>query len=677
MKPWRILAVTFTNKAAREMTERVEKLLGIPAEGLWIGTFHGICVRILRREAQRWGFRRDFTIYDRDDQLAAVRKAMREFGIRKDRLNPNHVLTIIGRAKSDFVDAEELEKRLHGPDAPLIRDVYRRYGELLKAAGAFDFDDLLVKPVEMFRAHPESLADWQRRFSHILVDEYQDTNRTQYLLVRLLSGDSPHVTVVGDDDQSIYSWRGANVKNILGFESDFKNVKTYRLEQNYRSTRTILAAANAVVANNRNRMRKKLWTDGPAGDKVRLYECLSDMDEAERVIASIEKERETRGRRLSDAVILYRTNAQSRPFEDVLRRRGLPYVIVGGLRFYERKEIKDILAYLRIVANPDDAVSFTRAVTTPKRGIGDRTIEKLEALAKEKGVDLIAAAGLARETIGGAAGNKLREFHDVIAPLVEMRWDAGLAELGTALVEAIGYERHLEEEFPENHEDRMNNVRELVTAMGEFENLAETDNLSAFLAEVSLMADVDAWSGDSDVVTLMTLHSAKGLEFPSVYIVGVEKGLFPLPQSFESDGELEEERRLFYVGITRARERLHVSYAVSRMRFGSHSGGASLFVAELPEDLLDFESSDRYAVRSGPVRNQPVTRTMEFEDYSQETPDDGESSPFPIGMYVRHPKFGRGKVTACSGSGEKTVLTISFAGTVKNIMPAYVRLVPA
>ncbi|MFC1693945.1 ATP-dependent helicase [Candidatus Latescibacterota bacterium] len=677
IKPWHILAVTFTNKAAREMASRAEKLLNMSAEGLWIGTFHGICVRILRREAERWGFRRNFTIYDRDDQLTVVKKIMREMGLKKDRLNPSFALGIIGKSKNDFVSPDELHNHVSGPDAGLYVTIYDRYEALLRAAGAFDFDDLLKRPVEMFGKDSDALHRWQSRFKHILVDEYQDTNRTQYLLIKLLTGDTRNVTVVGDDDQSIYSWRGADIQNILGFERDFKEVKTIRLEENYRSTGTILRAANAVVANNKGRMAKKLRTQRPEGSPVKIIECWNDRDEAERVIRSIENEMNDTGRTLSDFVILYRTNAQSRSFEDVLMRRSISYKIVGGLKFYERKEVKDILAYLRFISNPDDTVSFARAVGVPKRGIGEKTLDKLEKYASEKDVSFMNALGAVHEITSGAMLNKLKEFHDTLISVSDMKSKKRLGEIVEALIEAIRYEDYLKKEYPDNFIERMANVDELISAMDEFENTTEDNDLSAYLANVSLIADVDLWDDHAGVLTLMTLHSAKGLEFPSVYIAGVERGLFPLPQSFEDNRQLEEERRLFYVGITRAEERVTISFADSRPRHGSFSGGASMFIEELPKEVLDFDRPEPATTWVKHLRNRPVRRVMEFEDYSQELTDFDESTPFHIGSYVRHPTFGRGRVLDSSGSGEDMKLTIQFGSETKKIMVKYARLAPA
>ena len=676
IKPWRILAVTFTNKAAREMASRVERLLNMPVQNLWIGTFHGICARILRMEADNWGFRRDFTIYDEDDQIRLIKKALKELGIPKDVLHPSRVKHIIRKAKNDFVTPDELIKFAYGHDIKIITRTYSRYMKLLRDAGAFDFEDLLARPVEMFMKHPESLEKWKKKFDCILVDEFQDTNRTQYLLLKLLTGKSGKITVVGDDDQSIYKWRGADIQNILGFERDFAGVKTFRLEKNYRSTGIILKAANSVVKNNKGRMAKQLWTDRPDGDRVKILECLSDTDEAERIIASIEQEKCQYGLNLKDFVILYRTNAQSRPFEDVLRRSGIKYTIVGGVRFYNRMEIKDILAYLRFLANHNDIVSFTRAITTPKRGIGTKTIEAIEKFADEKKISLFDSLGRADEICSGAMAKKVEAFYDIMKLAAEISGTSGFGNLAQKIIEKTGYEQYLEREDPDRFEDRLNNVNELITAMNEFENVTDANDLTAFLAEVSLVADVDAWDEECDVVTLMTLHSAKGLEFPSVYIAGVERGLFPLPVYVEDEADIEEERRLFYVGITRTEERLHISYALQRARYGSFSGGASMFVNELPFEVLDIESPE-YSYSKLPLRNQPVRRAMEFEDYSQELPDYEEDGLYHVGSYVRHPSFGRGRITACSGSGDRATLTIKFGAREIKIRAKYGKLVPA
>ncbi len=665
------------------MADRAEKLLNIPAKNLWIGTFHGICVRILRREAERWGFRRDFTIYDRDDQNAIVKKALKEMGLGNGPPAPGAVIKTISDAKSGGISPDEFAEFNLSPEAPLLEKLYRRYNELMREAGAFDFDDLLLVPVNMFRQDRESLEKWKNRFSYILVDEYQDTNHVQYLLMKLLNGDSGNITVVGDDDQSIYGWRGADIQNILGFEKDLKNVKTVRLERNYRSTGIILKAANAVVANNKMRMSKQLRTDEPDGAKVRVAECYNEKDEARIVLDAVASDREKNGLKLRDCVVLYRTNSQSRLFEEVLIRRGIPYVIVGGTRFYERKEIKDMLAYLRLIANPGDMVSFERAAAAPRRGIGAKTIETVERFAEQNHVSIIDALTRADEYLSAGMANKVKSFYGILKPVIDMRSKkAGLDELALEVVKKTGYEQYLKDNYPDNAEDRIDNVNELITAMGDFLNETDEDDLSSFLAEVSLVADVDRWDDSSDALTLMTMHSAKGLEFKSVYIAGVEDMLFPHPMSYETDAMLEEERRLFYVGITRAEKLLHISYALDRFRYGSFSGGASIFIDELPPGIVDFEAQQRehalpYNPKGKPDGVKSPQKTFEFEDYSQEAPEFEDSGFYRAGANVRHPKFGRGKITAVSGSGENLILTIQFGTQTKKILPKYAKLAPA
>jgi len=601
---------------------------------------------------------------------------MSETGAMGGRVTPSEALNAISRAKSDFLGPEELEERLAGPVSRVLPEIFRRYEAVLREAGAFDFDDLLLKPVKMFDRFPESLAEWRGRFDYILVDEFQDTNRTQYILMKMLTGDSGRITVVGDDDQSIYSWRGADIGNILSFERDFKNVRTFRLQRNYRSTKTIIEAANSVVANNRKRMGKKLWTENESGEPIKILECGSDRDEAEAVVRSIEREMAAHNLSPGDFVILYRTNSQSRLFEDVLIKRGIRYTIVGGVRFYDRKEVKDILAYLRLMVNPADYVSFSRAVTTPKRGIGAKTIEKLERLSSRYGIDIIEALGRAAEVVSSRKLlKKLGEFRLQLQSLRDARGKVPLDEYGKMLLETIRYMEYLREEYPGEYEERMDNVYELINAMGEFRNTEDGDALSNFLNEVTLMTDVDSWDDGKDVVTLMTLHAAKGLEFPSVYITGVEENLFPSlrSESVAAERELEEERRLFYVGMTRAEKYLHISYAALRRRFNAFSGGASMFIDELPRHLLAWETAET----PSPVKSR-ITRVLsDFEDYSQEYPEQEDVSPFAVGSYIRHPKFGRGRIEACSGSGEDLVLTVRFGSRTKKIMPNYVRLTPA
>ena len=683
VQPWKLLAVTFTNKAAREMADRIEKLLDIPVKNLWIGTFHGICLRILRYEADRWGIKKDFTIYDRDDQLSVVKRALKELNVSKDRLSPNQVLGIIGKAKSAMLTTDELAETVSGFDSEIIIKVVKKYNETLRSSGGFDFDDLLNVPVEKFRDDPETLQKWQSKFNHILVDEYQDTNRSQYLLMKMLAGDRGNITVVGDDDQSIYSWRGAVVENILSFENDFKDTKIVKLERNYRSTETILKVANEVVSRNRKRMSKKLWTDGAKGDPVKILPCYNDRDEAETVTGDIQKEQSEKGYELRDFVILYRTNAQSRSFEEVLRRRNIRYMIVGGLKFYERKEIKDILSYLKFLVNPDDIISFERSVGVPKRGLGDKTVEAIENFAVDKNTNVFEIIKDAGSYFNGSTLKKIEDYVQLMKELDSMRGKEPIDKICLSLVNKIGFEEYLMKEFPENYSERIENVHELITAMSEFANEREGDDLSVFMTEVSLMTDVDSWDDDSGALTLMTMHSAKGLEFKSVYIAGVENGLFPLPQSFEDDRQMEEERRLFYVGITRAEKNLHISYADYRERFGSFSGGPSIFLKDIPASLLDKETESKPAIDKtsfgmSKYRRQGVPEYLSSSEAERVIADDfgasGKAGVYKTGTIVSHPLFGRGKITGNSGSGDNLIYTISFSAGTKKISALYGKL---
>ena len=660
------------------MIERVERISAIPSKNFWLGTFHSICVRILRQEADRWDYPRNFTIYDRDDQISLIKKTLKRYGVSAEKMYPpSKVLHIIGRAKNNGIPPERLHETMYGDEASVYEELYRQYNESLRNSGAFDFDDLLLKPVDKFGEDKESLKKWQNRFSFILVDEYQDTNRVQYNLMRLLCGGSGNVTVVGDDDQSIYGWRGADIQNILDFESEFKGVKTIRLEQNYRSTGHILETANTVITHNRNRMRKRLWTEIPEGEKVRVYESGNEREEAQCVVDIIKKEREEKEFGLRDFAILYRTNSQSRVFEEALMKSGTPYVLVGGTRFYERKEIKDILAYLRLAANPGDTISFGRAITVPRRGIGQKTVEAIERFAENNRMTLLDSIARADEFLSPGMAAKLKIFHAILQTVNDMRGKSGLDELVMEILDRIDYETYIRDAYPDNAEDRIDNINELIGAMRDFVNETDEDNLSSFLAEVSLVSDIDGWDEKNDAVTLMTLHSAKGLEFPSVFVTGVEDRLFPLERSSETDEELEEERRLFYVGITRAKELLHVSYACSRLRYGSFSGGSSMFIDELPKQTIEFEISEPPRFDSYRQSRQQKPKIRAFEDYSQEAPDytdyDDESS-YRIGTFIRHPKFGRGKITAVSGNGDNCMLTIMFGASKKKIMAKYAKL---
>ena len=646
--PWSILAVTFTNKAANEMKGRVAKLLGRKVEGLWIGTFHSICARILRKDGHRLGYSRDFTIYDEDDRISLIRRCMNELAIPDRKVPPNAVAWRISGAKDQLVGPEEYRAVAHDFFEKNVARVYLLYQEKLLACQACDFDDLIFKTVQLFQEHPQVLVEYSKRFKHILVDEYQDTNYAQYMLVKLLSEKHRQLCVVGDDDQSIYGFRGADIRNILEFEQDFPEAKVIKLEQNYRSTQTILDCANAVVANNTGRKGKNLWTENPKGDKIVLSEAYDERDEAARVCRAIKNR--PGGESLRSHVVLYRTNAQSRALEEALRREGLPYVIVGGIKFYERKEVKDVLAYLRCLVNPEDEVSLRRIINIPGRGIGETTVMRLAAYGREQGLTLFQSLDRAGMVPGLGPGVRqaLGAFKTLLDNLRTFAGENDAEETAKRAIEAIGYLEYLKDQYPdpEEQQNRMENVYELVSAADDFCQRSEDKSLSAFLAEVSLIADIDRWDENTEVVTLMTMHNAKGLEFDHVHIVGLEDGLLPHSASLESQAELEEERRLFYVAITRARKTLDLFYARARRRYGGLLPSVpSRFLSEVPNELIRLESGG-----GGPE-----------EDVDR--PEQGR--PHVRGLRVRHPVWGLGTVVEAEGQGEDMKLTILFSGGLK------------
>ncbi len=658
--PWDILAVTFTNKAAGEMKERVATLLGRPVQGLWIGTFHSVCARLLRKDGHRLGYGRDFTIYDEDDRKSLVRKIMAELAIAERKVPVKAVTARISGAKDNLFGPERYQGTAYDPFEKEVARVYLRYQEALLRNQAMDFDDLIFNAVRLLREHPAVAAEYGDRFKHILVDEYQDTNHAQYVLVKLLAERSRNLCVVGDDDQSIYGFRGADIKNILDFERDFPDVRVVTLEQNYRSTGVILDCANAVVRNNLGRKAKKLWTENRGGEDVALRRCWDERDEADTVGRAVQRHA-AGGGSLRDCAVLYRTNAQSRALEEAMRRQSLPYVIVGGLRFYERKEVKDLLAYLKLVANPADEVSLRRIVNEPARGIGDATLLRVEAFARGQGLSLYEALRQSEAVpgLGAAARNAVRPFTRMVDMLIKERLTLDAGEILKEVVLQTGFVKALEAQYALTDEatSRVENVQELVSAAGEFCERSEDRTVAAFLAEVGLVADIDKLDPQAEAVTLMTLHNAKGLEFPQVFITGIEEGLLPHAASIESRQELEEERRLFYVGITRARERLHLSFAASRRRAGSHlPAAASRFLQELPQERLRTEAA-------GAASAPPAPAGGVADDIFGYRP----------GQPVRHPAFGAGRIVAVEGEGEDARLTIVFQGGVrKKIVAGYV-----
>jgi DNA helicase II / ATP-dependent DNA helicase PcrA len=680
--PDRILAVTFTNKAAGEMRNRITRLLDAEPSGMWIGTFHAVGARLLRRHADRLGWDRTFSIFDAEQSLRLVKSVQESVGLDPKRWSPKAIRGEISNAKNQLIDAKTFAHDNEGSFDLFVRNVAKVYPEYQKALehqNAFDFDDLLARPVELLEGSPELLERYRERFAFVLVDEYQDTNRAQFRFVELLSGDHENLMVVGDDDQSIYGWRGADIRNILDFESAFPSARVVRLERNYRSTQRILDAANLVIAENVNRKGKTLRTERAGGEPITLLEAFDENDEARWIVDEIEtRMRETPGLSYSSVAVLYRTNAQARALEDAFRREGVPYQVVGTVRFYERREIQDVLAYLRLISNPRDEVAFARVVNYPRRGVGLTTQEHLARWAAEHDASLLEAAERADEigSIRTAAARGLGRFAELIQRFSVRATQARIGELLEELIEELDLVRHLHEEGPEG-EDRARNVAELIAGAVDFDvalvqSVAEEDvdtftELDLFLQQVALVADVDRLDPDAETVTLMTLHNAKGLEFPSVFIAGMEEGLFPLGRAYDDPATLEEERRLFYVGITRAQDKLSLSWARQRRRAGDFNYNTlSSFVDAVPDELLDPRRTQRLTLMSQSTPHRTRRRAYESTEYEYEPDPEPEyginqdSPRFVKGERVVHGTFGSGSVVEISGFGRDLKVTVDF-----------------
>lgn len=668
--PGSILSMTFTNKAAGEMRTRVEDLLAMPCRGMWIGTFHALCARILRAEAQRVGLQPNFVVYDATDQLALMRRVIADQELSEKQYPAKQVRARISQEKNRMADAHVFAQRASGFYEQTVARIYRHYQEALRQNNAVDFDDLLMLTVEVLRDCPDVLVHYQSRFDYILIDEYQDTNRPQYLFAHYLAQKHQNICVVGDDDQSIYAWRGADLRNILDFETDYPRAKVIRLEQNYRSTQVILDAGNAVIRNNAGRKGKELWTDRAGGDRIRLKKCPDETEEA-RWIAGAVQDLKREGRTYRDMAVLYRTNAQSRAIEEGLRRAGLPYQIVGDVRFYERKEVKDVLAYLKLISNTRDSISFARIVNMPRRGIGDASVARLTDWAAGRGISPYDAVLKVEniEDIPDRTRRALGGFGDLIEGFRKELPTLSAGELAAHVVEGVGYLRDLDKLPPEETKLRRDNIEELLTDIEIFTEQSEDVSLDAYLRKVSLVADVDQWQDEQDAVTLMTLHSAKGLEFPVVFIAGLEDGLFPILRDEgdgSSDDALEEERRLFYVGITRAQDRLFLSYAMQRRRYdGLRWSSISRFVEEIPEDLIDgeFRISEAGATPRARHKAKPAAQ--------------GDGEAMATGAWVYHPSWGRGQILQRSGTGANAKLKVRFEeGLVKTLIARFAGLKP-
>lgn len=683
--PWNILAITFTNKAAREMRERVDKLMGEGAEDIWVSTFHALCVRILRRNAERIGYERAFNIASTSEQRTLVKRLLAALNVDSKQYTPRTILGTISNAKNNMVTPEEFASNAKGPYEEVVAKVYRQYQEELHRNQAMDFDDLIMKTIELFKEFPDVLEYYQNKFHYIHVDEYQDTNEAQYELVTLLAARYRNICVVGDADQSIYGWRGANMENILNFEKDYPDATVVKLEQNYRSTKNILKAANAVIDNNINRKDKTLWTDNAAGDKVHYYRAGNENDEAYYVIKQVQKLRQDQDYDYSDFAVLYRTNAQSRVIEEALLKAGIPYKLVGAHKFYDRMEIQDVLAYLRLATNPDDSLSFRRVVNVPKRGIGTTSVDKLADFATMNNITMLEAARQAgAANIRGKAQGQLLAFADLIADLHDFQMEHNITELTDEILQRSGYKEMLETEKTLENQSRLENLEEFKSVTAEFEkNWMPTDEESNmfvdFLSDLALVSDQDDVEEDAPEVTLMTLHAAKGLEFPVVFLIGMEEGIFPLGRATEDDGELEEERRLAYVGITRAEKELYLTNAQSRMLYGRRQiNPASRFITEIDTDVLVSEGH-----KASEIARPAGRRDYPFDRYRQKTSfqpgqrienkgTGAEKKAWKIGDQVKHKAWGTGTIIKVTGQGEGMELDIAFPSQgIKRLLASF------
>lgn len=691
--PFEILALTFTNKAANEMKNRIRALVGEKAANVWMGTFHSMFARILRRECERIGYTRSFTIYDSDDSLAAIRSCMEQAGVSSQQLSPALVRSLISGAKNQMIAPHGYAEMAHDFTGEKAAEVYRLYERHLERSNAMDFDDLLIKPIYLFTRHPSVLERYQHRFKFILVDEFQDTNKAQYHVTKLLASKYRNICVVGDDAQSIYAFRGADIRNILDFSKDFPDCQTFRLEQNYRSTKRILSMADRLIRFNADQLKKTLWTENGEGEHVLHLECADDRDEGRSVAVAIQEETMRGKHDLKDFAVLYRTNAQSRTLEDELRRSGIPYVIVGGIRFYERKEIKDVLAYLRLLVNPRDDESLRRVLNYPARGIGESTMERLRAFADEQETTLFEAVkGLERiDGLGDRARKGLAQFRELLVKYQSLRDRMSFSELARSLVDELGILKMFKEEQTAESMSRWENVQELLSAISEFADSHENATLEDFLEEVALVSDIDGWEGTKNAVTLMTLHSSKGLEFPVVFITGLEEGLLPFYSNSIDRTALEEERRLFYVGITRAKSMLYLTRAKVRYRFGeisypspsrflSEIGGEEIRIVQSRTAQRGFEANGQGV--AGTRRSRGMRKPMQevfsedpMPDYESETQEHLEVKR---GTLVIHETFGRGKVMDVNGSGDARKAVVHFEEYgVKNLILKFARLRPA
>ena len=693
VRPYRILAITFTNKAAAEMRERVNNMSGPAAKDVWLFTFHAFCARFLRMEIDKLpGYNKNFAIYDTDDTKKLIKGILKELNIDDNRFSPNKILNKISEAKNKLIDAEHFSQSIDSVDFndKKVAEVYERYQTQLKLNNALDFDDLLMLSIKLLQENKEVREKYQDSFDYLLVDEYQDTNHAQYLLTKFLAAKHRNICVVGDADQSIYGWRGADIQNILDFEKDYPDAKVIKLEQNYRSTQIILDAANAVIENNTGRKPKNLWTENKSGADIIYFQAVDERDEARFVIEQLQNLQRTENKKLGDMAILYRTNTQSRIFEEMLIKSGISYNMVGGLKFYERKEIKDIIAYLRVIFNPADSLSLLRIINVPKRGIGDASLAKIQAHAAANNVSLFEAVSNAAAIDGLSSRfvSKLDDLAGIIFELMNLANEAPVEDLIDRVLRDTGYLEELENERTPQAQSRIDNLHELISVAQEFAASEEENNLENFLAHVALVSDIDDTELGEDAITLMTLHSSKGLEFSVVFLVGMEEGLFPHARTLMDETEIEEERRLCYVGITRAKEKLFLSSTKMRTIYGNTvTYPPSRFLQEIPARLVktikrqerfsaleNFKQvSEKYSAR--PQKPASTFNPHSFMPQKPAAAAGGTGTRFNTGDRVSHSKWGEGMVVSVKDSPDGQEVKVAFAGAgVRSLITGYALL---